>query len=432
MPTIGDMTFRSIGLAACAVGYPASMSYFNKSRGVRLYYRTWGETPGYKQKRLKGELPMNAYSIQTEQQWAPFGEYRTIRQTFPTPATTYTVKGVTSEGGYDATDNGYALFTAAENAAADAKAQTKLLLKLKAQDVNLAQALAERKQTANLISTNCRRLVSAWNFLRKKDLGSALGVLNAARPSRQKLRRINRIWYGRDGRFRERASKDEFGNASSVWLEVQYGWRPLLDDIYGSAKAIAAAQEHQILQTRVACSTRLYKVVKTKPTPSPTNPTQVSYSQVTEAIIRYVVWYSQPEMPRTLLQMGFTNPALLAWELLPFSFVVDWFIPIGNYISSWDATLGLTFLKGCRSSRTNASSNGQAVGRKDSNGNVTYGITTGFKRGFWYSRTVLTSFPSPVVPSFKNPLGTEHALNAIALLVLAFSNKGPNGKPLAP
>lgn len=40
--------------------------------------------------------------------------------------------------------------------------------------------------------------------------------------------------------------------------------------------------------------------------------------------------------------MGLVNPVAIAWELVPFSFVVDWFYPIGRYISSITDLLGYT------------------------------------------------------------------------------------------
>lgn len=43
--------------------------------------------------------------------------------------------------------------------------------------------------------------------------------------------------------------------------------------------------------------------------------------------------------------MGLTNPLEVTWELLPFSFVADWFLPIGDYVSILDSTLGY-ILKG--------------------------------------------------------------------------------------
>jgi hypothetical protein len=41
-------------------------------------------------------------------------------------------------------------------------------------------------------------------------------------------------------------------------------------------------------------------------------------------------------------QLGFLNPALVAWELVPFSFVVDWFVNVGAVISSMTDFMGCT------------------------------------------------------------------------------------------
>lgn len=40
-------------------------------------------------------------------------------------------------------------------------------------------------------------------------------------------------------------------------------------------------------------------------------------------------------------ELGLTNPALIAWELLPMSFLVDYFLKIGAFLESADALLGL-------------------------------------------------------------------------------------------
>jgi hypothetical protein len=46
--------------------------------------------------------------------------------------------------------------------------------------------------------------------------------------------------------------------------------------------------------------------------------------------------------PNTALanQMGFINPAAVAWELVPFSFLVDWFLPVGDFLNSFTDLLG--------------------------------------------------------------------------------------------
>lgn len=48
----------------------------------------------------------------------------------------------------------------------------------------------------------------------------------------------------------------------------------------------------------------------------------------------------------TLESLGLINPAAVAWEVVPFSFVVDWFYPIGLYLQSLSATSGRTVTNG--------------------------------------------------------------------------------------
>lgn len=44
-------------------------------------------------------------------------------------------------------------------------------------------------------------------------------------------------------------------------------------------------------------------------------------------------------------QLGFVNPATVAWELVPFSFLVDWFVPVGRFLSTWTDFAGYQFLE---------------------------------------------------------------------------------------
>ena len=38
---------------------------------------------------------------------------------------------------------------------------------------------------------------------------------------------------------------------------------------------------------------------------------------------------------------GLDNPTLAVWEAMPYSFVVDWFLPVGDYLSSLSAFNGI-------------------------------------------------------------------------------------------
>jgi hypothetical protein len=47
---------------------------------------------------------------------------------------------------------------------------------------------------------------------------------------------------------------------------------------------------------------------------------------------------------KLLSQVGISNPLLLAWELVPYSFVIDWLIPVGDYLGRLDSLNGVSDL----------------------------------------------------------------------------------------
>lgn len=51
-------------------------------------------------------------------------------------------------------------------------------------------------------------------------------------------------------------------------------------------------------------------------------------------------------MERKIQQLGLDDPLGLIWELTPYSFVVDWFLPVGQWLSSFRSIKGLTFQGG--------------------------------------------------------------------------------------
>jgi hypothetical protein len=127
----------------------------------------------------------------------------------------------------------------------------------------------------------------------------------------------------------------------------------------------------------------------------------------------------------TLSQTGFTNPVSLAWELLPFSFVADWFIPIGDFLEALEAWKGMTFLGGSKTTFTRIKTDsaitysGPAVG----NPTVNIQLNADFRNEqIRLVRTALNTWPSPVLPSFnKTGLSAgNRGANAIALLKTVF------------
>jgi hypothetical protein len=119
-------------------------------------------------------------------------------------------------------------------------------------------------------------------------------------------------------------------------------------------------------------------------------------------------------------QTGFTNPINLLWELIPFSFVADWFLPIGSYLEALKAWEGATFLGGSRTLFTRVKTDSTVAYNgphtADPLVNVQYYANYRDEQIF-LNRLALGGFPSPQIPVYGNGIsGVNRAANAIALL----------------
>ena len=118
-----------------------------------------------------------------------------------------------------------------------------------------------------------------------------------------------------------------------------------------------------------------------------------------------------------LNNLGLINPFTVIWELMPMSFVIDWLLPIGNFLDALTAHVGLEFYGGYETSYI------------DKKGRLEYceypsalAFNIGGKpfsldiKATGMSRTALTSFPSPSPFYLEKGLNATRAISSIALL----------------
>jgi hypothetical protein len=119
---------------------------------------------------------------------------------------------------------------------------------------------------------------------------------------------------------------------------------------------------------------------------------------------------------RALTRLGIGNLPALAYELIPYSFILDWFLPVGTYLGSLDAFSGISvawttktvFYK--RKTTYVRQFGGTLSGVITSNG---IGMIVDEK--VFCTRSLIT--PPPVgYPSFRSPLSAVHVADATALL----------------
>lgn len=221
---------------------------------------------------------------------------------------------------------------------------------------------------------------------------------------------------------------------AELWLEYRYGWLPLLSDVEALVLAFSRLVSKNPTLGRVTASSnkrsdsRIAQVGYLDGAPSQVVGYQISDTSTTR---RFIIKYQlDNQVLNTFANLGLTSPVLLGWELVPFSFVVDWFLPVGNALGAFSAFEGLTFKSGCalNFTRKKTSLSISSTCSSPEIPNVQLGSfeqisASAFADSVLYSRTTLTGFPSPKLPQFKNPISAVHAANAVALLTVLLAGR---------
>jgi len=179
-------------------------------------------------------------------------------------------------------------------------------------DFNAGVFLGEGKEALSMITSAASRIYRAYSATRKGDLVRARRFLVSGTDRSQLGRKV----------------------VANNWLELQYGWLPLLKDVHAGAEFLANQFSVPLTKKYTARSSR--KTVQF----AGDNP-------------GFAIWSSQKAYSRgqiiavlkekdVVALSGLTDPASVAWELLPYSFVLDWFIPVGNYLSARGLAQSLT------------------------------------------------------------------------------------------
>jgi len=414
-----------------------------------IHSRTGAVTPKYREKARNGTLPMLPLDYRYTVIHGGQGTRLTKVVEPGTPATDsvggdWGVDGV----GYWGTKVGITRLTAGEKSGIDAKATTRVLNKIKNQKVNWPQDFGERAQTLYLLTNTVKRLAMAYAAFKSGQLSKAVGILGSAQPSRrfkkkykvlQKATFNNKLKKGA-GRLiysieKRPGSGSVFSpkNLASLWLEFQYGWRPLVSSAQGSIETFQQSLEKgEIVKVQSYYRETFERVVNSTTQPSSwqyqdsENVTKGSYK------VGYTIYYKLVNTDNhNMAATGFSNPLNLGWELIPFSFVVDWFVGIGNYLSSLDATLGLVFEKGCKTTADRSASTKTTSWRSSYTYVSFSGSVVSTRKDFSVKREVLDSFPAPSRPVLNGwNLGIQNYLTSAALLVTLLGRKPGDKNPI--
>lgn len=281
----------------------------------------------------------------------------------------------------------------------------KALNKLRNNKVNFGVALGEAKETASLFSESLHRITKSvvdFRHKRPKDWLKVIGLQTGVPVSQ-----------------RTKAKRLELRNAiPNSWLEVQYGWNPLMSDVSGACSELSSNLEFEprrpvvVRSRKKILDTGLYSVVW-----SPGY--AISDFEVDVKVDAKVqLCYTLNSFPTALFSsLGLTNPAEIVWELVPYSFVVDWFLPIGDWLSAMGGDFGYSFVNGSFSRFVRQTDRFIGARPAGSYANPLGGEASGHSG--YFVRTVYSSSPWPGL-SFKSPVSVGHIANALSLLTNIF------------
>lgn len=196
------------------------------------------------------------------------------------------------------------------------EAKTKALLRAGDMKVNLAVSLLEAEKTSSMILDTARRIDRAYRALRRGNFREVARQLNLP-PSR----------------------------VHKTWLEYKYGWTPLLMEVKGSAELLAQHHLRRAESFEASATVSDSKVWNYQSVTAAPGGTSVWRASSAQRIAR-VKLRCRIDNPiaAAAQQMGLTNPALVAWEVVPYSFVFDWFISVGDWLTAITSLQGLTVI----------------------------------------------------------------------------------------
>lgn len=196
--------------------------------------------------------------------------------------------------------------------------------------------------------------------------------------------------------------------AANRWLQIRYGCTPAYNDLLKILEECRTGRANE-LDNLVSARVTIPFKPGTYAGSSALRPAVIDDKFEGKCFQQIKVWFkvSDPKA-RDLVQRGLHPIQLTSvlYELTPFSFMLDWLLPVGDTLASLASTIGITFVCGYRSMRSEV---------KVRTANVQTG--TGFKFSQTdedrathvigaYHRLPLTKFPSIIqVPTVENPYG---------------------------
>jgi hypothetical protein len=139
--------------------------------------------------------------------------------------------------------------------------------------------------------------------------------------------------------------RDVVTAAGNTHLALTYAIRPLVSDVYNASIALAK-KDRTLVEV---------KTIRARESRSWSGESRGIGSNLQNCVLEggylatcsgKVIFEVTNPFLRALDNLGILNPVSIAWELVPLSFVVDWFLPVGKFLQNVVPPQGVEFVRG--------------------------------------------------------------------------------------
>lgn len=253
------------------------------------------------------------------------------------------------------------------SASAISAMEARLRSRVQDNDWNLGQSIAEIPEAVGFIVDVVKGLTKALSALKKGNYVAVAGVMDdilKGKPSLELFtptiaagsvsRYLKPVVYPRyttpSNKKRwnraRRVAAGSRGNLAKAWLAYKFAWLPLLADAYNVAQAI---NEGLSDPKGFSVHAEVLDNLPFPPIKGGIAMVDINSSNLGKRGVKGEVCFgiTNPTL-FSLDRYGLLDPLSIAWELVPLSFVVDWFLPIGRFLNGLHQPFGLSFKFGYR------------------------------------------------------------------------------------
>lgn len=201
--------------------------------------------------------------------------------------------------------------------------KSKIMSKIKGQRIDAPVLAAELGKTTDMFFDLCRSVVKGFSYLKQLRRKAVKALKRASSDIRRKA-----YWMHLYRKYTKKIS--------NKWLEYAYGWKPLANDIWELSNALREPRPEGDRTVRASVASKKSIFLDYDATVKRVNVTESTESR---AQARFTVdsWCISRAQ-----QIGLTNPAASLWELVPFSFIIDYLVDVGEFLGSLDALVGIS------------------------------------------------------------------------------------------